>query len=586
MKLIWKAGLFLMVALAGLYYSDVIDSWWARLTSPDAVVYTAQSVITMEQALPLANAVAVEGGRIVAVGEFDQVVQEMGDTQYVVDQTFAGKIIMPGFIEQHLHPLLGALALSVAVIAPESWELPDKTWPAATGAEDYLAKLAAVEQQLAGSNETMFSWGYHQYFHGELSRDILDNISPDRPIVIWHRSCHEFYLNTAAIEKYGITQAAINNAGEAAVGQSDLARGHFYENGAFNYLVPVLMPELASPVRLIGGLRQMTKILHSNGVTAFNEPGALINDDILLAYKFTLARLTTPMYAFFTPEAKTAYAEHGAGGVLAAVEEMTEMLPEQGKIRFFDKQVKLLMDGAIVSQLMQMKDGYLDGHHGEWIQRPEEIDTLTRIFWNAGYQIHIHVNGDLGLEKLLDIIERRMAENPRQDHRTTIVHFANSTPGQIRRLQELGCIVSANPYYVTAFSNKYSQLGLGESRASAMVRLRPLEELGVSVSLHSDLPMAPADPLYLAWAAVTRETLEGGAARPELGLSVDKALRAITIDAAYSWRMEKELGSIARGKVANFTILEQNPYEVDATGLKDIPVWGTVFEGRVYPVEK
>ena len=117
-----------------------------------------------------------------------------------------------------------------------------------------------------------------------------------------------------------------------------------------------------------------------------------------------------------------------------------------------------------------------------------------------------------------------------------------------------------------------------------MVRLAPLEDLGVSISLHSDLPMAPADPLYLAWAAVTRETLEGGSVKPELGLSVDKALRAITIDAAYSWRMEDEIGSIAIGKVANFTILEENPYEVAPQQLKDIGVWGTVFEGRVFPV--
>jgi predicted amidohydrolase YtcJ len=179
-----------------------------------------------------------------------------------------------------------------------------------------------------------------------------------------------------------------------------------------------------------------------------------------------------------------------------------------------------------------------------------------------------------------------MAENPRKDHRTTIVHFANSAPEHIQRLKDLGAIVSANPYYVTAFANKYSEVGVGPERAQAMVRLAPLEDLGVSISLHSDLPMAPADPLYLAWAAVTRDTLEGGSVMPELGLSVDKALRAITIDAAYSWRMEDEIGSIAVGKVANFTILDENPYEVSRQQLKDVGVWGTVFEGRVFPVSR
>jgi predicted amidohydrolase YtcJ len=584
MKTILRLLMLLIVIAAGFYYSDVIGYKWYKLTAPKTVIYTAKSVVTMDEKLPLAKAVVVEDGRIIDVGSIDQVVKNLEGKTYTLSEEFSDKTIMPGFIEQHLHPLLGALTLSMAVIAPEAWELPDKTWPAANGGDEYLAKLA--EQEKKSDDDVLFSWGYHQYFHGELSREALDEISSIRPIVIWHRSCHEFYLNSAAIEKYDIAQHSIDAAGDEVARQSNIQRGHFYENGAFQYIAPLIMADLASPTRLLSGLNQMIEILHSNGVTAFNEPGALIDSNVLLAYKLSLQRLTTPMYSFFIPEAKTAFVEHGVEGVLAAVEKIPAALPQTGKARFFPKQVKLLMDGAIISQLMQMKDGYLDGHHGEWIQTPEEIDTLTKIFWDAGYQIHIHVNGDLGLEELLTILEKRMEENPRQDHRTTIVHFANSSPTHIQRLKDLGAIVSANPYYVTAFANKYSEVGVGPERAQAMVRLGPLEDLGVSISLHSDLPMAPADPLYLAWAAVTRETLEGVSAMPELGLSVDKALRAITIDAAYSWRMEDEIGSIAVGKVANFTILDENPYEVVPERLKDIGVWGTVFEGRVFPVRE
>ncbi|MCK7475912.1 MAG: amidohydrolase family protein [Rhodopseudomonas palustris] len=104
---------------------------------------------------------------------------------------------------------------------------------------------------------------------------------------------------------------------------------------------------------------------------------------------------------------------------------------------FFDKQIKLFADGAIISQLMQMKDGYLDGHKGEWIIPPDQLEQRMRLFWNAGYQIHIHVNGDLGLEVLLGIIEKLMTENPRQDHRTVIVHFANSSEDQVARIARL-----------------------------------------------------------------------------------------------------------------------------------------------------
>jgi hypothetical protein len=251
---------------------------------------------------------------------------------------------------------------------------------------------------------------------------------------------------------------------------------------------------------------------------------------------------------------------------------------------FFDKQIKFFADGAIISQLMQMKDGYLDGHKGEWIMPPDQLEERMRLFWNAGYQIHIHVNGDLGLEVLLDIIEKLMAENPRKDHRTVIVHFANSSEAQVARIAKLGAIVSANPYYPVGFADKYGQVGLGPERADAMVRAASVLKNNIPLSFHSDLPMGPAAPLALASYGVNRVTPSGRVAGPEHRISVDEALRAITIGAAYSWRQEDRLGSIAAGKIANFTVLEEDPYAVDPIRLNDVRIWGTVFEGALHPV--
>ena len=230
MKAVIRLFILFIIIGSGFYFSDVIGYQWYKLTSPKTVIYRAKAIVTMDDTLPLAQAVVVEDGRILAVGDEHLLVKKLANKPFVIDNTFANKIIMPGFIEQHLHPLLGALTLSIPVIAPEAWELPDKTWPAANGQQDYLAKLAAQVKQ--SDDDVLFSWGYHQYFHGELSRAILDEIS-SRPIVIWHRSVHEFYLNTAAIEKYGITQSAIDAKGEEVVKQSNISRGHFYENGAF-----------------------------------------------------------------------------------------------------------------------------------------------------------------------------------------------------------------------------------------------------------------------------------------------------------------------------------------------------------------
>ncbi len=545
------------------------------------VLFHGGEIVTMQPSRPVVEAVVANGARIVFVGDEDDAVRRYGDAERV---DLGGATMMPGFIEQHLHPFLGALTLALPVIAPEAWELPAKTWPAVRGNGDYVAALAAAERAMTDPGETLWSWGYHPDFHGDLDRTVLDGISDTRPIGVWHRSCHEFYLNSALLRQLDIDQASVDAAGPEVAAQIDLATGHFYENGALIYLLPRILPDLANPVRFRRGLKQMVEMLHGNGVTAFNEPGSLITPAIAALYVDVLGAPSAPMYSYFIPESKTPFHMYGAQGVLAAVEATTELLPDSGKIRFFDRHVKLLMDGAIISQLMQMRDGYLDGHPGEWIQAPEEVDEVTRIFWDAGYQIHIHVNGDLALDKLLDILEQRMRETPRVDHRTTIVHFANSTEEQVERIAALGAIVSANPYYVTGFADRFSEIGLGPERARAMVRLAPLEKAGVSVSLHSDLPMAPADPLYLAWSAVTRRTNDGNVLRPDLALSVDAALRAITIDAAYSWRMESQIGSIVEGKIANFTILRENPYEVDPERWKDIDVVATVFEGEVYPL--
>ncbi len=553
-----------------------------KLDEQSLLLITGGEIITMEPNLPTAEAVISHHDKIVFVGSLEQAKQ-----QYPTATLFdlQGDVMMPGFIEQHMHPFLGALTLQMAVIAPEPWELPDKTWPAAKDGDDYMLKLIAAEKNLTDPNEILWSWGFNHYFHGKLSRQKLDSISQTRPIAVWHRSCHEFYFNSAAIKSFGFNQADIDAEGPGVAAQSNLDTGHFYEAGALVYLLPRIFSEMAKPKRMQAGLLQMRKMLHKNGITAYMEPGAFVAPGTEKLYLDILGAEQTPFYSFFVPETQSPLLKYGAEGMLAGMDEVKSIFPSTGKVRFLDKQIKILADGAIISQLMKMKEGYLDGHQGEWIQPPAEFETISKVFWKAGYQIHVHVNGDQGLDEVLSMFERRMAEYPREDHRGVIVHFANSTPEQIKRIKALNLLVSANPYYVTGFSEKFAEIGLGKERAYSMVRAAPLEAQGTSISLHSDLPMAPADPLYLAWSAITRQSLSFSIIQPELALSVDAALRAITINAAYSWRMEDEIGSIRVGKIANFTVIEKNPYTIDSMKIKDIGVKATFFEGQYFPIQ-
>ena len=556
--------------------------------STETRILVASQIVTMHAGCPTATAVAVRGDRIVAVGDLAQVQAAVG-THVPVDETHAGDVLLPGLIDQHLHPVLGAGTLTMEVIATEDWVLPDRTYPAANSHEEYVQLLREAEARTP-AGEWLLSWGWHRLWHGVVDRTILDDISSERPIAVWQRSCHEFLLNSAAIDALGIDEALLATDPEAAA-MVDLAAGHFWEKGAFVHLFDRLTPIIFSPERFVRGLEQMVRYLHLNGVTAFNEPGAILPPGAWELYEQILGREDTPFTSTFVTDGR-APAQMGLphDETLARAEHDLARAPS-GKLRFFPKQVKLFADGAIISQLMQMKDPYLDehgnpnpDHHGEWILTPDELEERTKLYWDEGFQIHIHVNGDLGLEVVLDTIERRMAEHPRSDHRTVIVHFANSTEEQVDRIARLGAIVSSNPYYPVGFADKYGEVGLGPERADVMTRNRSVVDRAVPLSFHSDLPMGRSDPIGMMDCAVNRRTPSGRTAGPEQRIGVEDALRAVTIDAAYSWRQEHELGSIEPGKQANFTVVDRNPLDIDPERLDDLQVLGTVFAGRWFPV--
>ncbi|MEA2049072.1 MAG: amidohydrolase family protein, partial [Campylobacterota bacterium] len=151
----------------------------------------------------------------------------------------------------------------------------------------------------------------------------------------------------------------------------------------------------------------------------------------------------------------------------------------------------------------------------------------------------------------------------------------------------LGAEISSNPFYVHVLGEQYSKVGVGPERSEVMARGRTVLNAGAKLSFHSDSPMAPARPMLLAWAAVNRLGLSGekvlGA---EEKVSSLEAFRAITIDAAHAIRKETQMGSIDIGKYANFTIFDENPLKADPKMLKDLNIWGTVFEGKIYPIKK
>ncbi|RKD90459.1 amidohydrolase [Mangrovibacterium diazotrophicum] len=574
------ASLFVSINLCGqsITLQDVVN---VTNPLPEITIYTAKEIVTLDSHKPKATAVAVVGDRILAVGSLDELKAAAGDQHFTIDKTFDSKVIVPGLIAQHDHPLLSSLAMMSEIIAIEDWVLPDKTIPAANNREEYRQRLEEANKQLKTKDELLFTWGYHPSFHGPLTRSDLDKLSSTRPIIVWHRSCHEFTLNTVALNTLGIDETLVSQFSSSAKAQSNLAEGHFWEQGMFG-IVPKIVPYIATPERLQKGLKLTQTFYHTNGVTLACEPGGLYSQKLQEAENAVLSDPSSPFRFYFIPDGKSIYSLYPGNAILETEKTlnwchgMTKMLPNE---------IKLFADGAIYSLAIQLREPYINGNFkGEWIMDPELFSKAFQLYWDAGYQIHVHVNGDAGLDMLLNNLEANIRRNPRYDHRMVVVHFAVSGTDQVERIKRLGAIVSGNPYYVTALADMYSKDGLGPERADNMVRMADVEKAGISFSYHSDMPMAPGQPLFLMDCGVNRIAKSGRVAGKEQRVSRVGALKAVTIEAAYSLGLEKEVGSIEAGKLANFTILGDNPVTCEATEIKNIPIWGTVHEGRLFPI--
>lgn len=571
----------LLTTLTVIGLSSITGSFAQQKSS--IIVYTAAEIVTLESDQPAVAAVAVDGDRIVAMGSLDEIRRLYSDQLLTVDSRFDDLVLIPGLINQHEHAWLTTLLFIAEILSIEDWVLPDKTIARAATASEYRERLTRLVAEHSDPSEVFYTWGYHQYFHGELTRADLDEISDTIPIVVLQRSIHEQIHNSQALEYFGIDQSLIDNAPPSVRAQTNLEEGHFWEQGQ-GLIVPTVFADLFRPERYIPALRDAKNYWHAAGSTLVAEPGGSSSPARLEMQNEVLGDAETPFRMYYIADGRSPVASTAEDQVIAETEKLYPTA--KGSSEFIPQQVKLFADGAMFSQLMQMSEGYLDGHHGEWLMDPEVFAKAFRIYWDAGFQIHVHQNGDAGLDMVLDTLEMNMQRNFREDHRTVIVHFGFSRPEQVLRIARLGAQVSANPFYPIILADQYSKVGIGAERAQEMVRLGDVVRAGVPLSLHSDTPMASGQPLKLMSDAVNRITLGGNLVGPKQRISVEKALHAVTLGAAYSLRMEEEVGSITPGKLANFTILAENPLEVSPQKLGDISIWGTIHEGRIFPLQK
>ncbi|MGI9426741.1 MAG: amidohydrolase family protein, partial [Hyphomicrobiaceae bacterium] len=224
-------------------------------------VLTARRIRTMNPSMPLATAVAIRDGMILEVGTLETLRPWLDAYPHQIDDTFAEHVLMPGFIDPHLHPSLAAILLPCHFITAMEWKLPDRVAAPVRGHNAYLDRLKDIESGISDPGEPVVTWGYHKIWHGHVDRQTLNCVSQSRPIFVWQRSFHEIIVNDAAIDWMKL------NRGELARHpQVDVETGRFFETG-LSIAMNGMKDYLYAPDRFRQGLQQVKQAVHFGGHT-------------------------------------------------------------------------------------------------------------------------------------------------------------------------------------------------------------------------------------------------------------------------------------------------------------------------------
>ena len=556
---------------------------------PDVTIYPAKAVVTMQsQEDNAASAVAVEDGKIIGIGNLESLTAEFSGSQ--INETFKDKTILPGLIDPHMHVLLGGLFYAQPFAPPWPMAMPPTEVEGGMtegydNRSEFLGRLKEIVAETPESQKVILVYGYHNLVQGPLVRQVLDEISPDRPLIIWHYSGHDFYLNSAAIKFVGATPALAEKFHGVDLDKSGALTGRIYEDAVFS-VFDTIAPHVFRPQDIARGLSKYFAIMRNSGITTTADLGYGIfgrtNENATIGGLWSKDKNAFNLYLI--PEHRAFTREFGedAPNVIKKLVrgEMAAPAPVLPRVKFFT-------DGAFYSQTMRLSaPGYLAGQskgtQGLWVTQPGELYGTMKPYLDVGLSAHVHSNGDAAQTETLNAFAQ--ARSHGMDNDFVVEHGGLYSEAHTTLAADNDVMLSAASHYVHYMGEAYED-PLGPERAHRISPLGELSRKGAKVTIHSDAPLAPPDPLLAAGRHITRATLSGDSYAAEQALTPYDALEAITLDAATILGLEGNIGSIEIGKTADFTILDANPLDLDAKNWDEIGIWGVVLDGELRPIE-
>ena len=541
-------------------------------------IYQARKIVTMNPSRPFATHVAVRDGLILGAGSLEEL---SGWGAYKLDSTFADKVLMPGLVEGHSHVAEGVQWRFAYCGYFDRTDPDGKLWQGVRSIEDVLARLREANAELGDPKLPLTGWALDPiYFNNRrMTRQDLDRVSIERPIGIMHASGHIMNVNTKALELAGMLRPGVNHPG-VPLGEDGLPTGEMKGPEAMTPLGPHVGLDRGLLASDEHGLRAFARLCVRKGVTSAADLANLLPPPAVEMMRRVCGEEGFPARIVSLRVAR----DISPAELIDRVLELRKLSSDRLRLGM----IKVIVDGSIQGfSARLLPPGYYNGApNGLWYVAPEQLREIYDRALAAGIRVHSHTNGDEATELVLDTLEGALRKNPSPDHRFTLQHGQLINAAQFRRIRALGMCVNLFPNHHFYWGDQHYALTVGPERAMRMNACATALANGIPLAIHSDAPVTPLGPLFTAWCAVNRLTASGRQLGLEERISVGDALRAITLGAAFTLGIDAEVGSIECGKRADFAVLEDDPTEIGGDRLKDIRIWGTVQDGRIFEAAK
>lgn len=527
----------------------------APSADPITLAVVNARVWTGDARRPWADAIAVREDRIAAVGSSAEIRKLAGGAD-VIDAK--GAMVVPGFNDAHVHFVSSGINLS-------SVQLRDARTPEELVAriKDYVATVPKGTWILGGD------WDHEQWGGRLPERGWIDSVTPDHPIWVNRLDGHMALANSAALRAAGITRATAEVEGGTIVRDAAGEPTGILKDNA-QALVDRAVPDWSDEQK-DEGLAAAMRHVARHGVTSVQNMGSW--DDLATVERAHRAgRLVTRIYAVVP---------------LASWERLRDTVVKRGR---GDQWVRIgglkgFVDGSLGSHTAAFLEPFTDSPRdsGLLVNSPEDLYAWTRGADAAGLQVMVHAIGDRAIRLQLDVFHRVATENGPRDRRFRIEHAQHIAPPDIPRFSSLGVIASMQPYHAID-DGRWADRVIGPERSRTTYAFRSLRDAGARLAFGSDWFVAPPDPIMGIYAAVTRRTLDGknpGGWVPEQKITVEDALRAYTAGSAYASFDEAEKGTLERGKLADFVIIDRDLTRIPPETIREARILMTVVAGMI-----